>query len=440
MKYILLAIIISITSVSSFAQSPTVLASSKVRQFTVSDLTPEARKVWENQNAIVADTRKNLLARMFSDRVLEAEAGSRKTTSSDLVKREMAKLQQPSEIQIKAIYEANRVNLQNKPLEDVRLQIIGFLRREPEEKALKNYVESLTTKHKAAYGKDVNSPGLNPMEMLFSVAGRSVSAREFEQINKRDLNEVRAEIVDTVKHDLEVVALNELIEVEARAQKTDAGTLFGREITDKMRDFSDEERAGLENDLKRKLFAKYELRFLVKEPEPFVENVSIDDDPAFGNSAAPVTVIMFSDFQCSACAKTHPILKGVIDGYGDKVRFVVRDFPLTDIHENAFRAAVAANAAHKQGKFVAFTERLYTHQDALDTASLKRYAAELGLNAARFELDLNDEKAAAEISKDIADGKSYGVKGTPTIFINGIKVRHLSAEDFRELIDVALKK
>jgi protein-disulfide isomerase len=136
----------------------------------------------------------------------------------------------------------------------------------------------------------------------------------------------------------------------------------------------------------------------------------------------------------------HPILKKVLSEYADKVRFVVRDFPLTNIHENAFSAALAANAAHRQGKFFEYAEILYKNQNRLDRESLIRYAAELGLNAKQFELDLSGAQIADEIRKDRADGEKYGVSSTPTVYVNGVKVRRMSASGFREAIEKALKK
>jgi protein-disulfide isomerase len=149
---------------------------------------------------------------------------------------------------------------------------------------------------------------------------------------------------------------------------------------------------------------------------------------------------MFSDFQCPACGRTHPVLKQVLAEYGDKVRFAVRDFPLENIHENAFQAALAANAARTQGKFFEYADVLYRNQEALDKASLVKYAGELGLNVKQFELDFSDAKAANEIRKDQADGRSYGIGGTPAIFVNGVKVQRLSADAFRRAIDRALSK
>jgi protein-disulfide isomerase len=147
---------------------------------------------------------------------------------------------------------------------------------------------------------------------------------------------------------------------------------------------------------------------------------------------------MFGDFQCSACSQTHPVLQKVMAEFPGKVRFVSRDFPLESIHENAFRAALAASAANAQGKFFEYGEVLYKNQAALDDASLKKYAAQVGLNVRQFELDFASEKTAAEVRKDIAEGVTYGVNGTPTIFVNGVMVRKLNAEDFREAIRNAL--
>jgi protein-disulfide isomerase len=148
---------------------------------------------------------------------------------------------------------------------------------------------------------------------------------------------------------------------------------------------------------------------------------------------------MFADFQCPACSRTHPILQKVLAEFPGKVRFVARDFPLENIHENAFRSAVAAGAANAQGKFFEYGELLYKNQEALDDASLKKYAAQAGLNMRQFELDFSSEKTAAEVRKDMNDAESYGVTGTPTIFINGVMVRQLSEESFRNAIREALK-
>jgi protein-disulfide isomerase len=270
--------------------------------------------------------------------------------------------------------------------------------------------------------------------------GRSISAQEFEVRARPAAADVKDHVYSDIKDNLDAVIYQQLLAAEAKSLGIDTGDLLAREVTNKMRDYTDDERLGLQEALQRRLFVKYPVKYSLKEPEPFVQNISVDDDPSQGKPGAPVTIVMFTDFQCPVCSAAHPVLKKVIGEFGDKVRFVVRDFPLIQIHENAFQAALASNAAHAQGKFFEYTELLYLHQDALDSASLKKYAVDAGLNPKQFELDLASEKNAAEVRKDVADANTYGVSGTPAIFVNGVKVRRLSAEGFRGAIERALKK
>jgi protein-disulfide isomerase len=151
-----------------------------------------------------------------------------------------------------------------------------------------------------------------------------------------------------------------------------------------------------------------------------VPDVSADDDPAQGSKDAPVTIIEFSDFQCPYSKKYHDeILPMIMSEYGDEIRYVYRDFPLTSMHSQAQKAAEAAQCAFEQGKFWEYYEQLFQNQGALDVPNLKNYATELGLDESAFNLCLDSGKYAQEVQKDFEDGYSYGVTGTPTFFING---------------------
>jgi protein-disulfide isomerase len=130
----------------------------------------------------------------------------------------------------------------------------------------------------------------------------------------------------------------------------------------------------------------------------------------------------------------------VIAEYGSKVRLVVRDFPLEGIHPQAFQAAAAANAVRAQGKYFEFIEILYRNQEALEGESLIKYATGLGVDIKKMTADMAAATVAPEIKKDVEDGIAYGVGGTPTIFVNGVKVHRLSAPAFRAAIDRALVK
>ncbi|MDQ6785550.1 MAG: DsbA family protein [Acidobacteriota bacterium] len=438
------AILFSLLIFSSclFAQtSEQILATANNQNFTAKDLAPEAHQAFENLPATIAELRKQLLEQQIIDALLEAEAAAQKTTAEKLVEAEInSKVQNPTAKEIQAVYDANRAAIGNKTLEEIRPQIVEFLRRDAKQKMFADFVSNLKTKYKAALGKDAGAPNLKPFEVLATVNSKQITAEGFEAKNRAALNDFEADVYDNTRDALEQIVYSNLLVAEAKAQNIEAGDLIAREITDKMREFSPGEREKLESDLRRRLFQKYDAKFFLKEIAPVAQNISTDDDPSLGSINAPVTIVMFSDFQCPACSATHPVLKKVIAEYGDKIRFVERDFPLTQIHENAFRAALAAGAANAQGKFFEYIELLYNNQNTLDTASLKEFATRIGLDRKRFDADLDGEKFADEVHKDMADGKQYGITGTPTIFVNGVKVRRLSAEAFREAIEKALKQ
>lgn len=441
MRSLLSISLLLLLALTAFSQkAPEVLATAGGRNFTADELPVNVIRIRENEAASLAEARKHALAEFVTDYLLETEAAAQKVPIEKLIENAKAKVPAPATAEIEAVYNANRSAIGNKTLDEIRPQIVQYLRREPEQKAVQTYLDSLQTKYSVKFGRDVNAPDLKPLEMVVSMAGRSVSAQEFAVVASSDETAVREQIYDIVKEALDSLIVDSLVVTEAKALNIEPGDLLAREISNKMKDYTEDEREVLTDALRVKLYAKYPVKYLLKEPPVKVQDISADDDPVQGNAAAPVTVVMFSDFQCSACAGTHPRLKKVLAAYGDKVRLVVRDFPLTSIHENAYEAALAANAARAQGKFFEYIDILYRSQNALDTASLKKYAAGLGLNTKQFELDLASEKNAAEVRKDMEDGRNYGVSGTPTIFVNGVKVRGLTASAFRSAIDRALKK
>lgn len=416
-----------------------ILATSNGATYTAQSLSAEAQRLYLEQRKVLAESRSKLLSEMIVDILLDLESKTSGKTVEQLLEAERAKAIRPTQAEIESVYDANRNVLGGKSLDEVRPQIVEFLKHNAEDKLVDKYIQSLRTKHKVAMGKDVNAIGLATQDVLATVGTRSITLRDFDEANRVRLNDTEMQIFEEVKADLEASILSSLVAEDAKARNIDASTFIATEITDKLRLFTDEERAAVESDVMRRLFTKYGVKILLRSPDPIVHNVSADDDPFTGNSAAGVTVVMFTDYQCPACARTHPVLKQAVQGYGDKVRLVIRDFPLENIHKDAFGAALAANAARKQGKFAEYTEILYRNQEALSKTDLVRYAGELGLNVKQFGLDFSDAKTAAEIRKDQADGRSYGVAGTPGIFVNGVKVYRLSFTGFRTAIERALK-
>ncbi|MEO8863382.1 MAG: thioredoxin domain-containing protein [Candidatus Saccharimonadales bacterium] len=164
-----------------------------------------------------------------------------------------------------------------------------------------------------------------------------------------------------------------------------------------------------------------------------------------GNTKGGVALLEYGDYQCPACGQYHPIINQVMDKYGDKISFQFRNFPLTQIHKNAFLGARAAEAADKQGKFWEMNNMLYDNQQVWSESSnpttiLEGYAKQLGLNEARFKTDSASEAVNDIINADLKAAQALKLEATPSFFINGKKIDPLprSAEEFYKLIDKAL--
>jgi protein-disulfide isomerase len=178
---------------------------------------------------------------------------------------------------------------------------------------------------------------------------------------------------------------------------------------------------------------------MMEAPRRTIEVASTD--PALGSASAPVTIVEFSDFQCPFCQRATPTLKKIQETYGDKVRLVWKDFPLTQIHKEAFKAAEAAHCAGEQGRFWPYHDRLFANQQALDLEALKRYASETALDAAKFEQCLSTSKYAERVNTGIAEGTSLGVSSTPTVFINGrMMAGAYPYEAFASIVDEELAR
>jgi protein-disulfide isomerase len=439
MRTLLLLTFIAAFSVSAASQSNLdALAVVGGRTFTAQDIDPGIAADWNGLGQKILEARTALLNRQIEERILEMEAKKRGSSVEELIDAEVSsKIPEPSQEEIKKIYEDNKADIGPVPLGEIRPQIVTFLKQQAERDAYRKYADDLKASYKVVMGKDINSKDLRGSDIVATVETTSILGYEFTKKNGLTLYELEANIKDEVLNALTQVVDASVYTTEAESLGIATSELIAREITDKLKDYSDAERERLESVFKKKLYAKYRVNYFIQEPAPFIQQVSVDDDPYKGKKTAPVTVIMFTDFQCPGCAGVHPVLNRVIAEFGDSVRLVVRDFPLTSIHDHSFAAAVAANAANRQGKFFEYMELLYNNQDSLDDTSLKRYAVEAGLNVAKFEKDLRDPDIAAEVKKDIEDGKSYGVNSTPSIFVNGYKIRTLSESSFRKAISRA---
>jgi protein-disulfide isomerase len=151
--------------------------------------------------------------------------------------------------------------------------------------------------------------------------------------------------------------------------------------------------------------------------------------------------VEFSDFQCPFCQRVMPTLKELRSKYGDKMRLVWKDFPLTQIHPQAFVAAQAGNCAREQGKFWEYHDKLFGNQQALQPANLKQYAADVGLDAMKFNQCLDSAKYEARVQDALGVGGRLGISSTPTVFVNGRMINGAQPmEVFQGVIDEELAR
>ncbi len=177
---------------------------------------------------------------------------------------------------------------------------------------------------------------------------------------------------------------------------------------------------------------------------PQRENTTVYDLPVgtsavFGKADAPVTIVMFNDFQCPFCSRFYPAVIEAAKAYPGKVKIVLKHFPLS-FHPGARPAAKAALAAGVQGKFYEMTDLLFQNNRALTEDKFKALASQLKLNVAQFLKDYKgrDSEWEKKIEEDIALGGKVGVGGTPSFYLNGKMASPGDAQQWKSQIDVAL--
>jgi Na+/H+ antiporter NhaA len=164
-------------------------------------------------------------------------------------------------------------------------------------------------------------------------------------------------------------------------------------------------------------------------------DLSEDVDPARdhvrGPDPAPVTLVEYGDYECPYCGRAEPVIRELLDSFGDDLRFVWRHLPLSDVHPNAQMAAEATEAAAAQGAFWQLHDKILRHKGGETADDVTRYAEELGLDVERFWDELRRRRYADRVAEDVASADASGVAGTPTFFINGR--RHQGAYDIDTL-------
>jgi predicted DsbA family dithiol-disulfide isomerase len=438
---------------------------------TIDQIDAKARTAVEGLAASIVDARRSVLDNLINSVLLEAAARKRQMASWQLYDIEVTRrMTAPTEREIKQLYEDNRAQMGSTDLETARPQLVLYLRRQQEQDMAASLVAKVRAGNAITMRGDVNASFLAPGAVLATVAGQNITARMLEERLKPVVHKLKLNAYQLEKAAVDRTINDMLLLAEAQKRNVGPEVIIRTEVTEKVHHPTDADvakyyednkaqiKGGLEahkaeiaayldqveqtrvetamNDLLR---AKSNIRYSFSEPVEPVLSINTEGGATRGDSSAPVTVVEFTDFQCPACGKMYPVLEEALKPYSNQVRFVVRNFPL-DMHANARRAAEAASAAKAQGKFFEYIALLFTNQEALDEASLKKYATMVGLDRARFDAALATGEFSAIVRKDMEDGLAYGVGSTPTIFINGLQLREFTVEGIKAAIDQELAK
>ncbi len=261
---------------------------------------------------------------------------------------------------------------------------------------------------------------------------------------------------------------DKLLQAEAEKQKISKDELLSREVQKKVTEPTPEEIESFYNENKQRIarpkedvipqITKYlkqqqesnlreaffgrleEEHHVVRLLEPLRFDVTTTGRPSRGPATAAVRLVEFSDFQCPYCKRFNTTIKEVLNHYGDKVQLVFRQFPLTNIHPNAQRAAEASLCANAQGHFWEMHDLLFENQNSLKDEDLKEKASKLGLDVNAFNACLDSKKYSGQIDEDVKAASAAGVDGTPALFVNGRFLYGAQPfEDVAQIIDEELK-
>lgn len=440
-------------------------------KITKQDLSPETRARVEQLQQQVVEARQRELDLQIDSILLESEAKKRGVTPSQVIKDEViAKVQSPTEAEAQAFYDQNKSKIEGE-FKDEKNNIIEYLRYQRQQEQAQKLAERLRT---AAQVKVLGKPAIpstnaDRARVLATVNDKQITINDIETSLRPLIFNVQEQVYSLRKQDLELKVNDTLLSQEAQKKGITTRALLDTEVSAKVPAVTEAQAQAFYTENKDRIsgdFAQTKAQIIqymqegkereatlafaeqlrraskieinLTAPESPTFSIATDDQPAKGSPNALVTIVEFTDFECPSCAQQHPVLERIVSEFGDRIRLVVRDFPLSQ-HANAHKAAEAAEAAREQGKYWEYVSVLFRNQSALGVDKLKQYASEIGLDRTRFDAALNSGKFAEKIQRDLLDGRRLGVNGTPTFFVNGKRVSDRSYEGLKATIEAMLK-
>ena len=441
-------------------------------KITKQDLSPETRARVEQLQKQVIEARERELDLQIDSMLLENEAKRRGVSASQVIKDEViAKVQAPTEADAQAFYEKNKATIKAE-FKDEKNNILEFLRYQRQQELAQKLAERLRA---AAQVKVIAKPTAPPAtsadrgRVLATVNDKQITMGDIENSLRPLIFNVQEQVYAARKQDLELKVNDTLLAQEAQKKGVTTRALLDTEVSAKVPAVTEADAQKFYDQNKDRIsgeFAQLKTQIIqyiqeqieqeatvayaaqlrrastvqinLTAPESPAFAIATDDQPVKGNANALVTIVAFSDFECPSCARQHPVLDRIVSEFGDRVRLVMRDFPLSQ-HANARKAAEAAEAAREQGKYWEYAAVLFRNQSALGVDKLRQYATEVGLDRAKFDASLDSGKFAEKVQRDVIDGHKLGINGTPTLYINGKRLSDNSYENVKSVIEAALK-
>jgi protein-disulfide isomerase len=454
------------------APLPEVLATVNSTRITKVDLSSEVRERVAQLQQQVIEARRRELDLQINSALLEAEAKRLGVTSQQLLRTEVvAKTKEPTDAEAQSFYDQNRARITGE-FAALKEEIKSYLRDQRQRelaRALSERLRAATPVKVLAQEATPPATAADRARLLATVGAQRITSADIEDSLLPLVFEVQRQVYELRRQEVELRINDALLTQEAQKRQVTPRALLDAEVDAKVpavtdaqaREFYDQNKERVNGEFEQikdqiarylkdreaqRLTAAYAGRlrqsaavqtFLAAPVAPVIK-ISTDDQPSKGNPRAAVTLVEFTDFQCPSCAQAHPVIERLLAEYGDRVRLVVRDFPLSQ-HADAPKAAEAAEAAREQGKYWEYAALLFKNQNALGVAQLKAYATALGLDRAKFDAALDGGKYAGQVQRDVIDGERAGVNGTPAMFVNGRRVLDHSYEGVKAAIDSTLK-
>jgi protein-disulfide isomerase len=452
---------------------PDVLAVVNGVRITNKDIDEPIKESVNSLRRQVIEARRRELYLQINSRLLEAEANKRGISSTKMLEEEViAKVKEPTEAEARAFYDQNKSRI-SEEFKDAKLAIVNQLLTQRQSDEAKKLADRLRAAADVKLLVENVTPPANEAErarILATINGARITSGDIEDSLRPLIFEAQEQVYRLRRKELNLKINQTLLEQEGQKRKITSRALLEDEVTTKLKPVTDAESLAFYERNKDRIAGDYpklkdqiiqylqrlagqnaetafaerlrsaaSIEIYLTAPEQPVYEIATDDQPAQGSAEAPVTIIEFTDYQCSSCAKLRPVMDRLLAEYRGKVRLVARDFPLQQ-HPYAFKAAEAAEAAREQGKYWEYTTILFQNQGALGSDQLKEYASQTGLDRARFDAALGSGKFADRVQRDLREGAKLGINSTPAVFVNGRRVMEKNRESLTAAIESALKK